>query len=200
MVLSSFSLASLLNQIQLSDIWPYVLLAFLVAVEGPLATLGAAVASSTGYLDPRLVFLSACCGNLSADVIWYTVGFMGKLDLLERYGRWFGFKPSIILKVKQDMHDHVGKFLFVAKLTLGLVVPTLIAAGLAHISWRRWIVPLVSAETLWTGGLVLVGYYYGQYVLQLENGLKLFSIGATLILIIVVGIYILRRRVREEKT
>jgi hypothetical protein len=37
------------------SIWPYLLIAFLVALEGPLATLTAAVASSTGYLDPRIV-------------------------------------------------------------------------------------------------------------------------------------------------
>jgi membrane protein DedA with SNARE-associated domain len=198
MALTSFSLQTVFNRIQLSDVWPYVLLAFLVAVEGPLATLGAAVASSTGYLDPRLVFFSASCGNLSADITWYTLGFMGRLDLLERYGRWFGFKQSIILKLKQDMHDHVGKFLFVAKLTLGLVVPTLVAAGLAHIPWRRWIGMLFLAEFIWTGSLVLAGYYYGQYILHIENNLKWISIAATIILIIGLGIYLLRRRSPRE--
>jgi membrane protein DedA with SNARE-associated domain len=186
------------NAIQSWFLWPYLLLAFLVAVEGPLATLGAAIASSTGYLDPKLVFLFASCGNLTADILWYSLGYMGKLDLLERYGKWFGFKQSLILKLKQDVHDHVGKFLFIAKLTLGLVVPTLIAAGLTRVPWKRWIGLLFLAEFLWTGSLVLAGYFYGSYVLQLEQNMKLVSIGATVIMIIGLGIYILRRRAHKD--
>jgi membrane protein DedA with SNARE-associated domain len=68
------------------SIWPYLLIAFFVTLEGPLATLTAAVASSTGYLDPMLVFVSASCGNLSADFLWYSLGYMGKTELLVRYG------------------------------------------------------------------------------------------------------------------
>ena len=200
-MLMNFALSFLFpmyNQAQSWSIWPYLLLAFLVAVEGPIATLGAAIASSTGYLDPRLVFLFASFGNLSADVLWYSLGYMGKLDLLERYGKWFGFKPDIILKLKQEMHDHVGKFLFVAKLTLGLVVPTLIAAGLARVPWKRWFGLLVLAESIWTGGLVLAGYYYGQYILHIETNLKIISITATIIMVIGLGIYFLRRRSHKD--
>ena len=189
---------SIYSQMQSWFIWPYLLLTFLVAVEGPLATLGAALASSTGYLDPKLVFLFASCGNLSADILWYTLGYMGKLDLLERYGGWLGFKRSIILKLKQDMQDHVGKILFISKLTLGLVVPTLIAAGLARVPWKRWIGLLVVAEGIWTGSLVLVGYYYGQYILHIEANLKIISIVTTIIMVIGLGIYLLRRRSHKD--
>jgi membrane protein DedA with SNARE-associated domain len=94
----------------------------------------------------------------------------------------------------QDVHDHVGKFLFVAKLTLGLVVPTLVAAGLARVPWKRWVGMLFLAEAIWTGGLVLAGYYYGQYVLHIENDLKWISVGATIIMCIGLGIYVMWRR------
>jgi membrane protein DedA with SNARE-associated domain len=186
------------SKIQPLAAWLYLLLAFLVAVEGPIATLAAAVASSAGYLDPKLVFVSASCGNLSADILWYSLGYLGKIEFLGRYGGWLGIKQENILRLKQGIHDHVGKFLFVAKLTLGLVVPTLIAAGLARVSWRRWIGILVLAESIWTGSLVLAGYYYGQYILNIENGLKWVSIGSTIILLIALGIYILRRRSQRD--
>ena len=186
------------DQIQSLVIWPYILLALLVAFEGPLATLGAAIASSTGYLDPRLVFLFASFGNLSADILWYMLGYMGKIELVVRYGGWLGIKKDIIMRLKKDVNDHVGKFLFVAKLTLGLVVPTLIAAGLARVPWKRWLGLLVLAEFIWTGSLVLAGYYYGQYVLHIEKNLKWISIGATIIMVIVVCGYILRRRSHKD--
>jgi membrane protein DedA with SNARE-associated domain len=198
MVLTLSTLHPIYSQVQSLAVWPYVILFFLVALEGPLATLAAAVASSSGYLDPKLVFLSASFGNLSADVLWYSLGYAGRLELLTRYGGWLGLKQDLILKLKQDIHDHVGKFLFVAKLTLGLVVPMLVAAGLAHIPWRRWAGLLFLAEGIWTGSLVLAGYYFGQYVLELEKDMKLISIGATTIMVILLGVYILRRRSNKD--
>ena len=194
MISALSSLPVLYSQIQPLSIWLYVLLAFFVAVEGPLATLAAAVASSAGYLDPRLVFVSASCGNLSADILWYLLGYLGKIELLGRYGSWMGIKQDTILKLKQGIHNHVRKLLFIAKLTLGFIIPTLVAAGLARVSWRRWLGTLLLAEGIWTGSLVLAGYYYGQYILHLEKGLKWISIGSTAILFIILGIYILRRR------
>ena len=78
------------------------------------------------------------------------------------------------------------------------VVPTLIAAGLARVPWKRWLGLLVIAEGIWTGGLVLGGYYYGQYILHIEKNLKIISIAATIIMIIGLGIYFLRRRSHKD--
>jgi membrane protein DedA with SNARE-associated domain len=63
-------------QVQPLGIWTYILLAILVAVEGPIATLAGSVASSAGYLNPVLVFVSASCGNLTSDILWYSMGYL----------------------------------------------------------------------------------------------------------------------------
>ena len=181
------------------QVWPYILLAFLVAIEGPIVTLAAAVASSAGYLDPKLVFVSASCGNMSADILWYSLGFMGKLEWIERYGKWVGLKRDTILRLKNGIGDHIGKILFIAKLTLGLVVPTLLAAGLARVPWKRWIGVLFLAEGLWTGSLVLAGYYYGQYIQSIETGLKWVSISATMLIIGGLAFYFLQINPYKDK-
>lgn len=198
MVLDPSSLFSHYAQTLHSSVWLYLLLAFFVALEGPLVTLTAAIASSTGYMDPKIVFVAASCGNLSADILWYSLGYMGKIELLARYGGWLGIKQDTILRLKQGVNDHVGKFLFIAKLTFGLVVPTLIAAGMARVSWKRWLGALFTAESIWTGSLVLAGYYYGQYIQRIESGLKWFSIGAPIILVIGIGIYFIRQRSHKD--
>ena len=104
MNLSFLSLTELQHQV-----WPYILLAILVALEGPIVTLAAAVASSAGYMDPKLVFVSASCGNMSADILWYSLGYMGKLEWIERYGKWTGMKRDTILRLKNGIDDHIGK-------------------------------------------------------------------------------------------
>ena len=50
--------------------WSYLLLAILVAVEGPSVTILGALLASTGVLRPGLVFAAAAIGNLSADIGW----------------------------------------------------------------------------------------------------------------------------------
>jgi len=180
------------------SIWLYLLIAFFVALEGPLATLTAAVASSTGYLDPVWVFVSASCGNLSADFLWYSLGYMGKTELLVRYGGWAGVRQDTILRLKQGINEHVVKLLFFAKLGTGLIIPTLVASGLAHVPWRRWIGVLLTAEFIHTGSLVLAGYYYGQHILHIETSLKWISIGVSALIVIVMGIYLKRRRTRRD--
>lgn len=190
--------ALFLDQAQPLGWWMYVFLAILVAVEGPLTTLAGAIASSAGYLNPVFVFISACFGNLTADILWYSLGYMGKKEWLLRYGSWFGIKESFFDQLHTDIQTHIRKILFAAKLTLGLVIPTLVAAGLARIPMRRWLGTLTLAESIWTGALVLAGYYFGHYMQNFARDLRWVSIGGSAILLIILGIYLSRRRLNHE--
>lgn len=179
--------------------WSYILLAILVAVEGPLTTLAGAVAASAGYLNPVLVFISAGIGNLAADTLWYSLGYLGKTEWLVRYGGLLGIKQKFITRMQKDIHEHIHKILFVAKLTLGLVIPALIAAGLARVPFKRWFGVLFAAECLWTGSLVLIGYYFGYLIQRVETNLRWVSLGGAIISIILIVIYLSRRRMDMER-
>ncbi|MBI3240976.1 MAG: VTT domain-containing protein [Chloroflexi bacterium] len=190
---------SLLNSHPLTN-WAYVLLLVLVAIEGPIATLVAAVAASAGYLNPLLVFVFAATGNAMADLMWYLLGYLGKTEWVIHHGRWLGIRPEQVKRWERDMHTHVSRILFTAKLTLGFMVPMLIAAGLARVPWRRWLGVLLVAETIWTGGLVLAGFYFGAQLRQLEQGLQWLALGGGLLFIILAGWYLARQRTRTEET
>jgi membrane protein DedA with SNARE-associated domain len=187
-----------LDQTQPLGWWMYVVLAILVAVEGPLTTLAGAIASSAGYLNPVFIFIAASCGNLTADILWYSLGYMGKKEWLAKYGRWFGIKENHLTQIQEDIQNHIGKILFAAKLTLGLVIPTLVAAGLARVPMRRWLGTLVLAESIWTGTLVLAGYYFGQYMQNFARDIRWLSFGGSAILLIILGIYLSKRRTSPE--
>jgi len=186
------------DPIQRMQGWAYVVLAIVVAVEGPVTTLAGAVAASTGLLNPVLVFVSASIGNLIADTLWYSLGYLGKIEWAVRYGGWLGIKEQSITRMQKDVQDHIHKILFIAKLTLGFVIPTLIAAGLARVPFKRWFGVLFAAECLWTGSLVLVGYYFGHLIQQIETDLRWLSLGGGFIFIIIVGLYLSHRRVDSE--
>lgn len=189
----------LANQVQPFGMWTYLLLALLVAVEGPVITLAGAVASSAGYLNPYLVFLSASAGNLTADVLWYSLGYLGKREWLLHYGRWFGITEAMLDRIHQDIHDHIRKILFTAKMTLGFVIPTLVAAGLSRVPFKRWFGFLFLAECLWTGTLVVVGHSFGQYVQTLERDLKWISLGGAAFFVVGIIAYIAYRHSQQTK-
>jgi membrane protein DedA with SNARE-associated domain len=198
MIMSIPQFSLLPNQVLPLNVWGYILIALLVAVEGPITTLAGAVASSTGYLNPVLVFVSASIGNLTADILWYVLGYIGKPEWLVQYGKWFGIKEKVVLRLQKDISTHIHKILFLAKLTLGLVIPALIAAGMARVPIRRWIGVLFGAECIWTGTLMLVGYYFGYMILRIETNLRWISAAGGAIFLVIMVIYILRQRTKLE--
>ena len=178
--------------------WNYVLLAVLVAVEGPIATLIGASAASIGFMRPAWVFLAAAIGNITSDFLWYSLGYLGKIDWLLSHGRWLGLRRNHLDHLKQSMQNNSPKILLVAKLTAGFVIPLLIATGLAKVPWRRWFPVVFSAEILWTGSLVWIGYSATETIKTVEMGIEYVGIAGS-ILILVVTIWFIRKTLRQSE-
>ena len=112
------------------DAWTYFVLAFLVLVEGPIAVLAASAAASAGLMRPGLVFLSAAAGNLTADSLWWLLGYAGKPEWIHSIGRRLKIRESQIEHLKHTMVKHATQVMFLSKITLSFSIPALIAAGL----------------------------------------------------------------------
>jgi membrane protein DedA with SNARE-associated domain len=165
--------------------WAYFILALLVAIEGPIATLLGAIAASGGLMNPIFVFLAASFGNLTADTLWYMLGYLGKTEWIFHFGKRLGLKPELIEHLKQQMISHSTKVLFLAKLTVSFVIPSLITAGLLRIPWKRWFPSFIIAESLWTGSLVLIGYYTTEALKRVEQGVEYALLGFSLTFVVV---------------
>ena len=164
--------------------WTYLALAVLVAIEGPVATLLGAAAASAGLRRPWLVFLAAAVGNLSADSLWYLLGYAGKLEWAMSLARRLGVRPEVLERLEQGMHEHASRILFVAKLTVSFMIPSLISAGLVKVRWRRWFPSLFAGEMIWTGSLVLIGYYATEAIKRVEQVVEYAVLGLSLVFVI----------------
>lgn len=178
--------------------WSYILLALLVATEGPVSTLLGAAAAATGILDIRYVYLGAFVGNVAGDCLWYSVGYVNKLSRIHRIGRWIGLREHHLDRLETEMHIHATKLIAVSKLAIGLIIPTLIAAGLARVPWRRWFPLVLSIEVVWTILMVNLGFYGAGWVTQMEHGIQL--IGIVFLLLIGFGIFWFGGKIFQNNT
>jgi membrane protein DedA with SNARE-associated domain len=181
--------------------WTYILLAALVAVEGPIATLLGAAASSAGLMKPGWVFVAAATGNLTADSLWYTLGYIGKIDWLLRFGKKLGIHADILERLENNMRAHAARILFVAKLTLSMMIPALIAAGLVKAPWRRWFPAIFTGEMLWTGSLLIIGFYTTEAIKRVERGVEYAALGGAVVFVlflILVGRRVIKQRYQRE--
>jgi membrane protein DedA with SNARE-associated domain len=185
------------GQLQEWGAWSYFALAVLVAFEGPVATLFGAAAAATGVMRPLPVFASAAIGNLTADSLWYTIGYLGKVEWFLRFGRRLGISQVSLERLQQGLHQHTAKVLFLAKLSVGPVIPSLIATGLVKVPWWRWFPSVFGAEMVWTGALVLIGYYAAQMIKGVERGLEYIVLAATALFILFV-VWLGRRILSES--
>ena len=176
--------------------WTYLLLAVLVAVEGPLATLIGAGAASAGLLNPWLVFCTAAIGNLTADLLWYSIGYAGKVEWLFHFGKRLGVERHLMEKMKESIAQHAVKVLFLAKLTVSFVIPSLITAGLLRLPLRKWLPPFVFAESVWTGSLVLIGYFTTEAIRRVERGVEYVILVASVLFVLFL-IYMGRRFIKS---
>jgi membrane protein DedA with SNARE-associated domain len=177
--------------------WTYILLALLVAVEGPIATLLGAAAASAGLMKLEWVFLAAASGNLTADSLWYTLGYLGKMDWLMRFGKKLGVEEDVLSRLENGMRHHAARILFIGKLTLSMMIPALVAAGLLKISWKRWFPSVFAGEMIWTGSLVTIGFYTTESIKRVEKNVEYAALGGAVIFVMVM-IFVVRRIVRQR--
>jgi membrane protein DedA with SNARE-associated domain len=148
-------------------------------------------------MKPGWVLVAAATGNLTADSLWYTLGYVGKIDWLLRFGKKLGIQADILARFEAEMHDHAARILFVAKLTLSMMIPALIAAGLVKAPWKRWFPAIFTGEMVWTGSLVLIGFYTTEAIKRVERGVEYAALGGAVVFVLFL-IFITRRIVRQR--
>jgi membrane protein DedA with SNARE-associated domain len=177
--------------------WNYLILAVLVAVEGPIVTLLGASASASGYLQSGFVIAAAAIGNISADILWYFLGYAGKIEWLTPYQRWLGIKPRQMDHLQSEMHKHAPKILFFAKLSAGFMIPSLLAAGVSKVPLKKWLPTLLLGEMIWTGTLFFIGFHGTRMLSNITRGIEYVFLAASMAFLFAM-VFLIRRTLRSS--
>lgn len=179
--------------------WNYILLFIFVIIQGPLVKLLSGAVVSTTYLNLYLVIIVSIFASISADIGWYSIGRMGKF---QRYFRRNTAKRQKMVEALQSaMHRHYFKVLLLGKLTIGISMPTVLAAGISKISWRKWLPVVVLGEIIYSILFVLVGFFAAESISHADKTIKLVGFIFTGIFLVILIIYLpnlLRKTLKEE--
>lgn len=178
--------------------WNYLVLSLLVLIEGPFATLLGAAAASAGMLKLPYVIISCFSGNLIADTLWYLLGYSGRVEWALSLGRRFGLQEHHLELMKEEMVSHAGKVLFLAKMTAGFSIASLVTAGMARVSLVRWLPVVAGTGALSTLFLVLIGFFATEFIKQVEQGIHYAGYAFGLLFLVVVVWWFRRKHQRKN--
>ncbi len=175
--------------------WSYLLLMVLIVIQGPISTMLGGAASAAGLLNPVAVLVVAMVGNLGADAFWYSMGYSSKAIWQKPFFRRY---HEVAVSLQEEMRRHALKVLLMAKLSIGMAVPAVIAAGFAQVPWRKWFPVVVLGEFIWTGSLLLTGYYATHSIIASKWAIVQFGGIVSVGLFVVVMVYIVRLLRRDK--
>lgn len=143
---------------------PYLAVGLTTLLEGLLSNLAAGITISGVFLSPIPIFVAIVIGNLMADMVWYNLGRYFQLERIKRLAHRLKLDLQLIDDIALEIRQHAPRFLFMAKLTIGLPVPSLIATGLSKVPVRRWIGMLVLAELIRSSVFVTLVFLYASAI------------------------------------
>ena len=172
------------NSIGYLGVYFYMLLVgTFIPVPSELVLLPAGYLAAIGEKNLFVLWFSGALGSLSGALINY---FLAKF-IVNKF-----LKDNLTIKKVNIFWKNHGKIsVFLAPLTPGLGQYISIPAGLSHMP-LRWFIPLTfSANLIWVGFMLMIGYLFGV----VESAKKEMVFGSLILLggvIVIASVYVFR--------
>ena len=150
-----------------------------------------------------MVMLSGFAGALTSDNAVYWIGRIGGRPLIERILKMrllhFLINEKNLARVERYFESHGGKMVFAGRFGPGLRSMTPLFAGVSRMKYYRFLPYNLAAALVWAIAYSLVGYAFGEYWGELLTVAKSFGYGIVVLVILLLGTYLVRRRRRGAK-
>lgn len=180
----------------------YFLFFIAAFLEGPLVTAAAGVAAALGYYSIIIIIILSVLGDLTADLVYYTIGYWGRKTLITQYGNYVGLTKERMKSLEKLLHRHAGKALVVIKLSPVIPVPGLIMIGSARVPLKKFVrssLLITLPKSLLFG---FMGFYagraYERFSGAISNTSGLLAFVAIIVFIAYVGYKKITARIAQE--
>lgn len=154
----------------------------LVVIEGPIVTVIAGFLAYLGYFNVYGLYLVAVFGDVTGDVLYYSVGYFGGKRIFSK-GRFLWINIEQVQKMKNHFDKHFGKTLLFGKWTHSAGGAILVASGIARISLKKFIKFNFIGTVPKTLVFLLLGYYFGHAYAKIDTYLGYFTVAMLFVII-----------------
>jgi membrane protein DedA with SNARE-associated domain len=133
----------------------------LMIIEGPVATVIAAMLAALGAFNVYVVFFLSVLGDMIGDAILYYLGYAHGMRFVRGFGRHMGITEKLVLQMQKYFKKHGGVTIFAVKSTTGLSWVTFVTAGIVRMDFKKFLLYSFLGGLVWSGFLVILGYFYG---------------------------------------
>lgn len=177
------------------SVHPYLVLAPLVLVEGPLATIAAGALAAAGAASWAAVWAVVVAADLAADCAYFLLGRAGRRPWPARLLRRLGLDEERHQRLSKALSAHLPRTIIGAKIADVAAVPTLLTAGLSEVPLRRFLPWTAGATAVKSTVLLVLGGLFGARIAPL-----LTPTTSLLVLAGVIATYLLVRALARSHT
>lgn len=144
-----------------------------IPVPGDLVMLLAGIRAAEGRLDLWQVLLAVlAAGLIGASIQFVLVRGPGR-SFIYRFGKYAGLPPKRLDRAAGTLHARGARSVAIARVTPGLRAAVPIAAGLAGLPYRTFLVGMIGGSLIWVLFHTLLGFFAGPIVLTTIQNVRL---------------------------
>jgi membrane protein DedA with SNARE-associated domain len=161
----------------------YLMIFAAIIIGGPIFISAAAFAAALGFFNVYIIFSLAFFGEMAVDVALYLIGYISRTGMVEKFGHYFGFDHSRILKLEKFLYEHTWKALFVIKYSPIIPIPGFIITGAAKLKFKKFFYVLFALSLPKAVFFTILGYFFGRAYDQLA---QYFYFGQYFIILVII--------------
>jgi len=166
----------------------YPLLFIGTIFEGPIVMVASGFLLHFGIFEPIPLFIVLGAGDITADILWYFLGYHYVEPLIKKRGHFLSITPELFEKGKILFQRYHEKILIISKLTLGfgMAIVILTVAGASKVPFKTYMLLNILGEVVVVSVLLIVGYFVGNIYSYISDSFKIIFLAGMFIILIAV--------------
>ncbi len=176
----------------------YSLMFIGMLIEGPVITAAGAFLAALGYFNLWAVFGLSILGNLIPDAAYYALGYWGREQFIDKYGRYFGLTGRKVKSIEAMIHKNAVKSLIAIKLIPLLATPGLVVAGASRMPLKKYVLWSIIVTLPSSLFYLILGYYFGAAYDRVNHYLNIGAYLTVIIILIVLLVLYFEKKVSRR--
>lgn len=176
---------SAVEAMQILEYYKYLLIFPIAVIEGPIISVISGFLVFLGYLNAYLAFVVLVGADVLGDCIYYTIGtYWRRWAWVKKYANLLGYSEASELFLEEHFKKHTAKTLLIAKASHGLGAAVQVAAGIAHMDFKKFLWYSFIGTLVKSFILMTIGFYLGRSYIKIDeyfHSIAFFTVGTVLI-------------------